>query len=237
MTFTLFLFIALLAAAIASITGFGTATILTPFAGLIIDLKQAIVLVAFFHFFSNLFRLLRLRSSISFRLLLLFGLPSIATAYIGAILFGQLDVELISVIFAVFIIIFAVYSFIRPKWSLPDKKGVLIFGGALSGLTAGLIGLGGAIRSMFLISTNISKEAYIATSAAIAVLVDMTRISMYLYNSNLDSQYYIYVIPLIAMAFIGTLLGVKLLAKLPELVVKRSVLVMLLIVAIVMLVD
>lgn len=237
MMLILFLLIALLAAAIASITGFGTATILIPFTSLIIDLKQAIILVAFFHFFSNLFKLIGLRRSVNLRLLLLYGLPSIATAYIGAMLFGKLNIELISTIFAVFIIVFAIYSFIKPKWSLPDRQGVLVFGGALSGFTAGLIGLGGAIRSMFLISTKISKEAYIATSASIAVFVDITRISVYTYNGSLDNQYYIYVLPLILIAFSGTFIGLKLLSSLPELVVKRSILILLVLVAMKMLFE
>ena len=233
----LFFIIAFVAAAMASVTGFGSATLLTPFAGLVIDLKQAIVLVAFFHFFSNTFKLLRLRKSVERRLILLYGVPSIITAYIGAMLLNQLDVKVISIIFAGFIIVFALYSLIKPSWSLPDRKGVLISGGAISGLTAGLIGLGGAIRSMFLISTRIKKEVYIATSAAIAVIVDTTRISVYLVNSNLNDEYYWYIVPLIAIAFLGTFWGLKLLKQLPEMVVKRIVLVMLILVGIKMLTD
>ncbi len=237
MAIILFFAIALVAAVMASLTGFGSATLLIPFAGLIIDLKQAIVLVAFFHFFSNAFKLLRLRQSVHWRLMSIYGVPSIITAYGGARLLNRLDAEVLSIAFAAFIIVFALYSLLNRSWSLPDRTGVLIFGGALSGLTAGLIGLGGAIRSMFLISTKIKKEVYVATSAAIAVVVDTTRISVYLFSSSLETRYYWYIAPLIAIAFLGTFLGVKLLTRLPEAAVKRAVLVLLLLVGIRMLLS
>jgi hypothetical protein len=90
---------------------------------------------------------------------------------------------------------------------------------------------------MGLISTKIKKEAYIATSAAIAVVVDITRISVYVFNSSLDARYYWYIAPLIVIAFLGTSLGVKLLIRLPETVVKRSVLILLILVGIRMLLS
>ena len=235
LTIILFFVVAFIAASVASLTGFGSATMLIPFAGLIIELKQAIILVAFFHFFSNAFKLIKLRQSTNWRLFLLYGIPSVITAFLGAMLLKRVDVGILMVCFAGFIIVFAIYSLIKPAWSLPNRNGILVLGGALSGFTAGLIGLGGAIRSMFLISTDIKKEVYIATSAAIACVTDVTRITVYVVNGSLDSQYYWYILPLIAIAFAGTQLGVKLLRRLPELVVKRVVLVMLALVGIRML--
>ena len=88
---------------------------------------------------------------------------------------------------------------------------------------------------MFLISTKIKKEVYIATSAAIAVVVDITRISVYVFNGSLDAGYYWCIAPLIVVAFLGTYLGIKLLVRLPEAVVKRSVLILLILAGIRML--
>ena len=233
----LFFAVAFVAAAVAGVTGFGSATILTPFAGLVIDLKKAIVLVAFFHFFSNVFKLVSLRRFVDKRIALIYGLPSIVLALLGAWLFGSVDATVLATGFAVFIIIFAIYSLISPSLTLPDRNSILVVGGALSGFTAGLIGLGGAIRSMFLVSTKIEKEAYIATAAAIAVVVDVSRISVYLASSSLDAQYYHYIIPLIAIAFIGTRVGIRLLKQLPGQVDKRAVLMLLLLVGIKMLLE
>ena len=238
LTTILFFIVAFLAASVASVVGFGSATMLIPFATLVIGLKQAIIVVAFFHGFSNLFKLIQLRQVVNLRLLLLYGIPSIATAYFGAVLLGRLSVETIELAFGIFIILFVVYSFVNPSWTLPEKDSILVTGGLLSGFTAGLIGLGGAIRGMFLISTRIKKETYIATSAAIALVTDITRCSTYLVNHSLESRYYWYIPVLIVVAFGGTQLGVRLLLKrLPELIVKRAVLVMLVLVGIYMLLS
>lgn len=237
MSTLLFFVIAFLAAAVASVTGFGSATILIPFASLVLDLKQAIVLVAFFHLFSNAFKLLSLRRFVDRRLLMVYGLPSIVLAVMGAWLFSALEVGALAVGFAGFIIAFAIYSLVKPSWKLPDRNSVLVLGGALSGFTAGLIGLGGAIRAMFLVSTHIEKEVYVATAAAIAVVVDISRITVYVASGSLESANYWYIVPLIAVAFIGTRLGLRLLKRLPGLLVKRAVLVLLILVGLKMLLE
>ncbi len=237
LSIALFLIIAFIAAAVASFIGFGIATMLIPFAALVVELKQAIILVAFFHWFSNIFRLSRLRRAINWRILLLYGIPSIVTAYAGAMLLERISIGIITVAFAAFIILFALYSLANRNWTLPARSGLLVAGGGITGFTAGVIGVGGAIRGMFLISTGIKKEAYIATSAAIAFVTDVTRISVYVANGSLEARYYWYILPLIVIAYVGTRLGVRLLRGLPEMAVRRAVLVMLILVGIKMLLE
>jgi uncharacterized membrane protein YfcA len=108
----------------------------------------------------------------------------------------------------------------------------LIGGGLFSGFTAGIIGLGGAIRGAFLINTGIKKDTYIATSAAISLFTDVARSTTYILQGNLESEYYWYIPVLLVVGLAGTHLGVKLLGRIPEIVVKRTALVMLVIVSI-----
>lgn len=232
MTLALLILASLVAAVVASITGFGAAVILTPFAAMVIDLKQAIVLVAYFVLFANLFNMLRLRDFINYRSVILFGLPMVLTTLVGAMLFDRLDVEVISVVFAVIILLFVVYSLTNTKFNIPSGGGPLVLGGALSGITAGLVGMGGPFRSMFLVSTEQDKNRFIATSVTLAVIVSATRIGVYLFNDSLNGEYYIYILPLVVIAFVGTYVGLKLLSRLSNLVVKRAVLVLLALVAI-----
>jgi uncharacterized membrane protein YfcA len=224
-------------AAVVSITGFGSANMLIPFASLIIDLKQAIVLVAFFHFFSNAFKLIDLWRSVDWRIFAVYGLPSIVFAVIGAWLLGSADINLLAIGFAGFIIMFSVYSLINPRWTLPDKGYVLACGGMLSGFTAGVIWLGGAIRSLFLVSAGMTKEVYIATGATIAVVVDLSRISVYVVNGSLGAEYHWYIIPLILVAFLGTRIGIRLMKWMPARAVRNAVLVMLILVGLKMMME
>jgi uncharacterized membrane protein YfcA len=159
MDFIFIIIIAFVAAMIATLTGFGSATILTPFVAMVIDIKAAIVLVAFFHFANNVSKFVLMRKSINLRLVLVYGIPSVISALIGAWIFASIDVGLITIFFSIFLISFSIYSLFRPKFHIPEKDIILTIGGLISGLTSGLIGVGGAIRSMFLISTFLKKEA------------------------------------------------------------------------------
>ncbi|MBW2631464.1 MAG: sulfite exporter TauE/SafE family protein [Deltaproteobacteria bacterium] len=228
------LIIAFAAAMISTITGFGSATILTPFVAMIIDIKAAIVLVAFFHFANNLSKFTLMRKSINFRLVIVYGVPSVISALVGAWIFGSVDVGLIAILFSIFLVTFSIYSLLRPNIQIPEKDSILAIGGLVSGLTSGLIGVGGAIRSMFLISTFLKKEAYVATAAAIAIMVDMSRISMYLYRGAFHVSHAMWVIPLIITAFLGVFTGRRLLHRLNEETVRKAVLIALLIVGVLM---
>jgi uncharacterized membrane protein YfcA len=223
----LFFAVAFLSAAVAGVAGFGAATLTIPFLSWIIGIKQAIVLIAFFHGFSNLFKLLQLRKSVDLTSFLWYGIPAASTAIVGAYFLELVAPEAIGLGIGIFLILFAIYSFANPSWTLPKKNSVLLTGGLISGFTAGIIGLGGAIRGAFLIDTGIGKETYIATSAAIALFTDIARSITYVVRGNLDSQYYWYIPVLIVVGFTGTRLGVKLLRWLPEHTVKRAALVML----------
>lgn len=232
LTTILFFIVAFIAAAVASVAGFGTATMTIPFLAWIIGFKQAIILIAFFHGFSNLFKLVTLRQAVNVRLMLLYGIPTVITAIVGAYLLEVIAPRVIGLGVGIFLILFAIYSFLSPSRTLPERDYILVTGGLISGFTAGLIGLGGAIRGAFLISTKIKKEMYIATSAAIALCTDIARVTTYVATGILEPEYYWYIPVLFFIGFAGTRLGVRLLRWLPELIVKRVVLVMLVLVSI-----
>ena len=221
-----------MAAAVASVAGFGTATMTIPFLAWIIGFKQAIILIAFFHGFSNLFKMITLRQAVNVRLMLLYGIPTVITAIVGAYLLEVVAPKGIGLGVGIFLILFAIYSLVSRGKTMPQRNYLLVTGGLLSGFTAGLIGLGGAIRGAFLISTKIKKEMYVATSAAIALCTDIARVTTYVARGSLESQYYWYIPVLFVIGFAGTRIGVKLLRRLPELIVRRVVLVVLVLVSI-----
>ena len=227
-----FFIVAFVAAAVASVAGFGTATMTIPFLSWIIGFKQAIILIAFFHGFSNLFKLIQLRQAVNIRLMLWYGIPTVITAIIGAYLLEIVAPEGVGLGIGVFMILFAIYTFINPTRALPENEYLLVTGGLISGFTAGLIGLGGAIRGAFLISTKIRKETYVATSASIALCTDIARSTTYIAQGTLESQHYWYIPVLFVVGFVGTRFGVRLLKWLPELTIKRIVLAVLILVSI-----
>jgi uncharacterized protein len=228
-TAPVFLLISYAAAATATIAGFGSSTLLIPAAVMFMNVKTAVFIVACFHFFNNIFKIRMFRDSIDFKIFLLFGVPSVISAFIGAALISLLPVDSIKKILGMFLVFFAVYSFIKPAFVLRNTKVNAVLGGGFSGLSAGLIGLGGAIRSAFLIAFKLPKESYVATSAMIAFVVDLTRIPSYLFTKIVDDPSYYALLPfLLVSAYLGVRTGKVFLSKLNREAFRKIVLIIIL---------
>ena len=227
-----FFAIALASSALAAIAGFGTATVLTPFTTFFVELEQAIVLVAIFHFLSNASRLFLMRRHVHRRTAALYGVPSLIAAAAGAFLLTLLSgTRPLRLLFGLFLGAYAVSSLAGRSWRVSASDRALVTGGIISGFVSGLIGLGGAIRGAFLIATPLDKEAYVGTSAAIAVAVDVARLSVYLPWGALHRELYWLVPPMVVCAFAGAWVGRHGLMRLPEGVVRRVVMAAILVVA------
>lgn len=212
------------AAVAATIAGFGSSTLLIPVAFLFMDIKTAVFVVAVFHLFNNVFKIRLFWKSIDFKIFLLFGIPSILMAFTGALLISIIPLDVVKIILGVFLIGYAVYSFIKPTFGIKKSKPTAIVGGSFSGFLAGLIGLGGAIRGAFLTAFNLPKEIYVATSAMIAVVIDMTRIPTYLITKTVqDHSYYILLPFLCVIAYFGVRTGKGLLQKINQDTFRRIV--------------
>jgi uncharacterized membrane protein YfcA len=102
-----------------------------------------------------------------------------------------------------------------PRW--------LAVGGALSGFFGGLAGLQGALRSAFLVRAGLGKEAFIATGAALAVLIDLTRLGVYGRALRDATPDYAMLSTGVLAAAAGAVLGSLLLTKIPLRAVERLV--------------
>jgi uncharacterized membrane protein YfcA len=101
------------------------------------------------------------------------------------------------------------------KLKLNDSKKVLLAGGLLSGFFGGLSGHQGALRSLFLMKTELAKEAFIATGVVIACMVDLTRLGVYFSGEKafeLESNVTL-LLTATACAFTGAFAGRQFLAK------------------------
>jgi uncharacterized membrane protein YfcA len=192
---------AFLASILTLYSGFGLGTILMPVVAIFFPVTVAVALTAFVHLLNNLFKLAALWRDIDWRVTGRFGLPAILATVPGAwLLTGLADLpELYSytlaehaffitpvkLIIGVLLIIFATMEWlpVLKKIKLTEKS--LPLGGVLSGFFGGLSGHQGAFRSAFLIHAGLDKNAFVGTNAAIAALVDMTRLAVYGLNITL----------------------------------------------------
>jgi hypothetical protein len=125
-----------------------------------------------------------------------FGIPAILAAYLGAILlvkFSSSNYEIFSyaisrkkcsvtflkLLICCLLIIFALIDKFPFAKRLEIGSKWLWLGGIMSGFFGGLSGNQGALRAAFLSKLKLSKEQFIATTAVVSTLVDVTRIPLY----------------------------------------------------------
>jgi uncharacterized membrane protein YfcA len=119
------------------------------------------------------------------------------------------------VVIGLLLLIFAMIEILPGSRRMRASRLWLWSGGVLSGFFGGLSGHQGALRSSFLIQIGLSKEQFIATGILISLLIDITRLPVYLTSLNpaeLRAEW----IPVVATtlaAFTGALIGRKLLTK------------------------
>ena len=92
-----------------------------------------------------------------------------------------------------------------------------ISGGALSGFFAGIFGVGGAVRGVFLTAFDLPKAVYISTAGAIALFIDTTRIATYLLNNvTLEQQFLWGFLLFIPASFFGAGAAKKIVDRIPQ---------------------
>ena len=176
-------------------SGFGLGTILMPVFALFFPVDLAIALTGIVHFCNNLFKITLVGKNANKSILIRFGIPAIAAAFVGAWLLIKLSglpslyqyqtgthlhsITPVKAIIAVLLIMFAIVEILPALKKLEFDKKKLWIGGVLSGFFGGLSGIQGAIRSVFLVKSGLSKEAYIGTAVILSVFVDITRLSVY----------------------------------------------------------
>lgn len=204
----LFLFFAFFAEVVGTFTGFGTTTILVPLASFFMSLRDAIVLAGVFHLFGTIFRTLFFRKGINWKITFIFGIPALIFSYIGASFLSTIEINLLSKLLGIALILYASLSLFEHKIILPQNPLTLATGGSVVGFLAGLIGTAGALRGAFLTSYNLSRDVYLGTGAAMGMGADFARVLSYYqfglikYNLNL-------IIIMATVALIGTYLGYK----------------------------
>jgi hypothetical protein len=211
-----FLLLALVAEIIGTIGGFGSSVFFVPLGNFYFDFYSVLGMTAIFHLSSNLSKIFLFKKGLDKKLLLYIGVPSVFFVIAGGFLSKLVDGYALTVVLGVFLVVFSLLFLIKKEIVvLPNKRNAVI-GGTLSGFSAGLLGTGGAIRGLTMAAFNLEKHAFIATSAFIDFLIDFSRTFVYYNNGYIGKQELTYLPFLFAIGLIGTYLGKKILAYIPQ---------------------
>lgn len=214
------IYIALLtfiASSVSTFTGFGLSTIMIPVLTLFLPFSQVLLLVGLIHWLADIWKILMFRQGIRWKLIFLFGIPGIILSFIGARLLFFVSSFHLTRVLGVFLILYVLFLFAHPAFKIARNKYSSIIGGALSGFFAGSFGLGGAIRSAFLIIYDLPKAVYIATAGTIAFVIDATRIGTYFFQgTHLSMAYVRGFLLFIPASVLGAFLAKQIVDKVPQ---------------------
>jgi uncharacterized protein len=208
--------------AVAAISGFGIGSILTPLLATKLGMKLAVAAVAIPHVTGTAIRFWLLRRSLDRRVLLTFGVTSAIGGLAGALLHNRIGGPVLTIILAILLIFSGGMNLFG--FTLRLNRTVAWIAGALSGLLGGLVGNQGGIRAGAMTGFEVPKEAFVATSTAVGLIVDGARVPVYLW-SQWQELFGARAIIALATAgvIVGTFAGRALLGKLNEQVFRRLV--------------
>ena len=231
MEFIVIPLIGFLTSGLTFFSGFGLGTLLLPAFIAFFPAEVAIGMTAIVHALNNLFKFSLIRRNIDGGVVVRFGIPAVIAAYLGAQLLGLLSdtqaeiryallsqefvTTRINLVMGALIAFFAVAEIVPWLTRLTLDRRYLPVGGVLSGFFGGLSGHQGAFRSAFLLHSGLSKEAFIASGIAIALMVDTVRLSVYgvhLSGTTLESNLWL-IATVVAGAFAGSFLARRFMEK------------------------
>ena len=232
-----FLVLALLAEIIGTVGGFGSSVFFVPIASFYLDFESVLGLTAVFHVASNLSKIVLFKKGLDKKLLLHIGLPSVVFVIIGGFMAAYVNSYFLKIVLGIFLICLSLVFIIFKSLVVQPNQRNAIFGGVLSGFSAGLLGTGGAIRGLTMAAFNLEKNVFIATSAFIDFFIDFTRTFVYYANGFITRDILIYVPFLMVIGYAGTWIGKRLLVHIHQAVFKQVALWLIFIIGIITLVD
>ncbi|MCH2232098.1 MAG: sulfite exporter TauE/SafE family protein [Crocinitomicaceae bacterium] len=230
----------LFGAGLTFFSGFGLGTLMLPVFSIFFDLPIAVGATATVHLANNVFKFALVSKHIHFATLIRFGLPALIFAFIGSMLLTVFDhsaplytfeinghsfnLTIVKITIGSLMMFFAWFD-LDPRFdNLSVKKRHIPLGGVLSGFFGGLSGHQGAFRAAFLAKAGLTKEQFIGTSNAVSLIVDLARLSIYLFGfaaiTGQENKFVAAIsgakeilIVAVIFAFIGTYFGKKLVQK------------------------
>ena len=204
--------VAVLSGATAALAGFGIGSLLTPLIALEIGTGAAVAVVAIPHAAATALRFWLMRGAIDREVLKGFGLLSAAGGLAGALLYTRVSNLGLTILLALLLIATAAATLadLATRWSPRGPVvGVL---GALSGLFGGLAGNQGGLRAAALLSFSLPPASFVATSTAIALMVDAVRTPVYIWQSGSRlAEFWMPLLLATAGVLAGTLAGERIL--------------------------
>lgn len=233
----IFILLALVAEIIGTVGGFGSSVFFVPIGNFYFDFYSVLGLTAIFHLSSNISKIFLFKKGIDKRLLLSIGIPSVVFVILGGSLSKVINSNFLEIFLGIFLVGFSLLFLIKRNFEISASNKNAIIGGSFSGFSAGLLGTGGAIRGLTMAAFNLEKSVFIATSAFIDLMIDISRTFVYFSNGYIHKHDLKYVPYLFVIGLLGSFIGKKILAYIPQSKFRRLSLMLILLIGMVTIVQ
>lgn len=209
--------VAFLSGGIAALSGFGIGSLLTPYLALFLPTKLAVAAVSIPHLAATALRFSRLRGHVDRNVLVQFGILSAVGGLAGAALHAAWESDVLRIVFGCLLVFAGVSGLTGILARARLSRSAAGAAGLLSGAFGGLVGNQGGIRAAALLAFPLSRDAFVATSTAVGLVVDFARMPIYFVTDGralLDAAFPIGI--MLGGVVAGTLWGGKLLRVIPE---------------------
>jgi uncharacterized membrane protein YfcA len=211
------LLVAAVAGALAAVTGFGIGSLLTPLLALQVDTRLAVAAVSVPHVVGTALRFWLLSGGVDRRVFWSFGLTSAAGGLTGALLHSSASNRWLTVLFGGLLLFASASELTGLAKRMRFTGHAAWIAGALSGLLGGLVGNQGGLRSAALLGFALSKRSFVATATAVGLVVDGARMPVYLADQYREmSTLWITIATATVGVVLGTLLGSRVLSRIPD---------------------
>jgi uncharacterized protein len=216
--------VAAFAGAIASLTGFGIGSLLTPLVASHYEMKTAVGAVAIPHVIATVLRFWKLRADVDRRVFLGFGLMNALGSLMGALLHVWVNNPILTVVLGILLVFAGLLGVLGYADRMRFGGRMSWAAGALSGAFGGLVGNQGGIRSAAMLGLGVKGPAFVATATAIGIAVDAVRMPVYLSTefARIFVAWPAILASIIGVVF-GTVVGERVLRRIPENLFRRLV--------------
>ncbi len=212
----IFFLIAILATAISTVIGFGSALILISISSILFDVKWGIGITTVLYFFNTLNKTIQFNKSIDLSIALKVSILSIPGVIIGAFLMVASPEKYIYLLIAAISIIYLIFDLLGLARKFIISNPILYGSSFIYGFLSGIAGTGSIIKAVVFKQMKLKKEVFVATMAASALHLNLLKIGVFSYKSVIGIKDIPIMGGLLISSFIGVFLGKRLLSRISE---------------------
>jgi uncharacterized protein len=210
------------AAMISGAAGFGGALLLLPLLTRTVGIEQAVPMLTVAQLVGNMTRLGLGWRVVHWRPAGLFLATAVPAAAVGAFFFAGAQSQLIIRLAGAAILTFVLLR-LTGWMKFKGRPAVLVVGGATVGLVSGLVGSAGPLGAAIFLSLGLSPLAYLATEAATAVGMHLTKMFIYQRELRLGLDFWPLALGMGAAMFAGTWVAKRVVDTMPKAVFEKIV--------------